>query len=208
MPPLETLLAFVVATSLFAFMPGPAMAYVAAQTLARGRRAGWMATFGVSLGGMSHVLAAAAGLSALFAHVPELYAALKIAGALYLIWLGISIVRSRVEGIDAPAIAPRSARRAFVDSMVVEILNPKTAIFFIAFLPQFVDPSASLPVWAQFLVLGFVVNLFFGLGDVAAVLGASYIMSRLGADGAVQRWSRWIGGSLLVGLGLKLASDR
>jgi threonine/homoserine/homoserine lactone efflux protein len=208
MPSVEVLLSFVIATAVFAFMPGPAMIYVAAQTMARGRRAGWMATLGVSLGGMAHVIAAAAGLSALFVWVPQLYAVLKIVGALYLIWLGVSIIRSRMEAVDIAAIQPKSARRAFIDSMIVEVLNPKTAIFFIAFLPQFVDLGAALPVWAQFLILGLVVNLFFALGDVAAVLGSSFILTRVGASPTAQNLTRWIGGSLLVGLGVKLATDR
>jgi threonine/homoserine/homoserine lactone efflux protein len=208
MPLLDLLLAFVVATSIFAFMPGPAMIYVAAQTIARGRRAGWMATLGVSLGGFVHVIAAAVGLSAIFTYVPLAYTALKIAGVAYLIWLGISIIRSRIEAVDVASIAPKSARRAFIDSMVVEILNPKTAIFFIAFLPQFVDPAAAFPIWLQLLILGTVVNIFFAMGDVVAVLGSSVIVSRVSESAAAQRVARWIGGGLLIGLGVKLATDK
>ncbi len=208
MPSFELLAAFVVATSVFAFMPGPAMIYVAAQTIARGRRAGWMATLGVSLGGFVHVIAAAAGLSAVFAYVPQLYAALKIAGVAYLIWLGISIIRTKIEAVDVRTIEPKSARRAFVDSMIVEILNPKTAIFFIAFLPQFVDPAAAFPVWLQLLILGVVVNVFFAMGDVAAVLGSSLIVAKVSASESAQRFFRWLGGGLLIGLGLKLATDK
>jgi threonine/homoserine/homoserine lactone efflux protein len=208
MPSLDLLLAFVIATSIFAFMPGPAMIYVAAQTIARGRRAGWMATLGVSLGGFVHVIAAAVGLSAIFTYVPLAYTALKIAGVAYLIWLGISIIRSRIEAVDVASIAPKSARRAFIDSMVVEILNPKTAIFFIAFLPQFVDPAAAFPIWLQLLILGTVVNIFFAMGDVVAVLGSSVIVSRVSESAAAQRVARWIGGGLLIGLGVKLATDK
>jgi threonine/homoserine/homoserine lactone efflux protein len=204
----ELLLAFLVATSVFAFMPGPAMIYVAAQTMARGRAAGWMAAIGVSMGGMVHVFAAAAGLSALFAYVPEMYAILKLAGAAYLVWLGISIIRVGASSIDAPDIPQKSARRAFVDSIVVEILNPKTAIFFIAFLPQFADPAAAFPVWLQLLLLGLVVNLFFGLGDVVAVLGSAFIIGKVSASQRAQAAIRWIGGGLLMALGVKLATDR
>jgi threonine/homoserine/homoserine lactone efflux protein len=204
----ELLLAFLVSTSVFAFMPGPAMVYVAAQTMARGRAAGWMAAVGVSTGGMFHVIAAAAGLSALFAYVPELYAGLKLAGAAYLVWLGISIIRARAAAVDMATAPVRSAGRTFVDSMIVEILNPKTAIFFIAFLPQFADPAAAFPVWLQLLLLGLVVNLFFGLGDVVAVLGSAFIIGKVSASARIQAVIRWIGGGLLVGLGLKLATDR
>lgn len=204
----ELLLAFLVATSVFAFMPGPAMIYVAAQTMARGRAAGWMAAIGVSTGGMVHVIAAAAGLSALFAYVPELYAALKLAGAAYLVWLGISIIRARATGAEVELAPRKSASRAFVDSMIVEILNPKTAIFFIAFLPQFADPAAAFPVWLQLLLLGLVVNLFFALGDVVAVLGSAFIIGKVSTSARVQALIRWLGGGLLVGLGVKLATDR
>lgn len=208
MGPPELLLAFLVATSIFAFMPGPAMIYVAAQTMARGRAAGWMAAIGVSIGGMFHVVAAAAGLSALFAYVPELYGLLKLAGAAYLVWLGISVIRARAEPVDMAAVPTKSGRRAFIDSMIVEVLNPKTAIFFIAFLPQFADPAAALPVWLQLLLLGMVVNLMFGLGDVVAVLGAAFLLGKVSRSARVQALIRWLGGGLLVGLGAKLAADR
>lgn len=209
MASIDVLLTFLLAAGAFAFMPGPAMIYVAAQTMARGRLAGWLAALGVSLGGMVHVIAAAAGLSALFIYVPALYAALKLAGAAYLIWLGVSIIRSRAAGgEEAKAAPPKSGRRAFLDSVVVEILNPKTAIFFIAFLPQFADPAGALPIWAQLLILGLIVNLLFALGDVAAILGSSFILARIAASNRVQSGFRWLGGGAMIGLGVKLAADR
>lgn len=209
MPPLETLLAFAVATALFAYFPGPALLYTAAQTLARGRRAGFMAAFGIHVGCYAHVIAAAAGLSAVFRHVPEAYLALKFAGAAYLIWLGIGMFRRPKQATDAtPAAPPKSARRAFLDSVVVELLNPKVAIFFIAFLPQFVDPSASFPLWAQFLILGTLVNLTFSSADVVTVLTASFVMGKMKRSGSGGRAMRWLAGSLLVGLGVKLAAAK
>jgi threonine/homoserine/homoserine lactone efflux protein len=145
----EVLLAFAIATALFAYFPGPALLYTAAQTLARGKRAGLMAVLGIHIGCYAHVLGATLGLSAVFRYVPEAYALLKFAGAAYLVWLGIAMLRGGGDA-EAPTVAPKSARRAFIESIVVELLNPKVAIFFIAFLPQFVDPSASFPVWLQF----------------------------------------------------------
>ena len=209
MASIDVLLTFLLATSAFAFMPGPAMIYVAAQTMARGRLAGWMAALGVSLGGMAHVLAASAGLSALFVYVPTLYALLKLAGAAYLVWLGVSIIRTKIARADEPQAAPpKSGRRAFLDSVAVEILNPKTAIFFIAFLPQFADPAGALPIWLQLLILGIVVNLMFALGDVAAILGSAFILGRIGASSRMQSLFRWLGGGAMIGLGVKLAADR
>ncbi len=209
MPGLDVLLAFAAATLVFACFPGPALLYTAAQTLARGRRAGFMAAFGIHLGCYAHVFAAAFGLSAVFRHVPELYAAMKIVGAIYLVWLGIDMMRSRASVPDASAVTPKSARRAFVESIVVELLNPKVAIFFIAFLPQFVDPGAGLPIWAQFLILGTFVNLVFSLVDVVTIVIASTVMSRLKGEGGLGRkLVRIGGGTILVGLGARLALDR
>lgn len=208
MPGLDLLLAFAAATAIFAYIPGPALLYTAAQTLARGRRAGFMAAFGIHLGCYAHVLAAAFGLSAVFVHVPEAYAVLKIAGAAYLIWLGIGIVRGTGAAADPVAVAPKSARRAFAESVLVEILNPKVAIFFIAFLPQFVDPNAAFPIWLQFLVLGTIVNLAFSSADIATVIAASSVMRRMRTGGLGARLLRYGGGSILVGLGARLALDR
>lgn len=208
MPSLDLLLAFAAATAVFAYFPGPALLYTAAQTLARGRRAGFMAAFGIHLGCYAHVFAAAFGLSAVFRHVPELYAAMKILGAIYLVWLGIDMMRRRAAAADAGIVAPKSARRAFAESIVVELLNPKVAIFFIAFLPQFVDPAASLPIWAQFLILGTIVNFAFSSADVITVFAASTAVGKLRGDGVGRKFIRLAGGSILIGLGARLALDR
>ncbi|QPF84153.1 LysE family translocator [Bradyrhizobium genosp. L] len=201
---MELYLAFAVTTATFALIPGPAMLYAAARTLAGGRRAGLMASLGLHLGGYVHVVAAAAGLALLFHAVPPLFMAMKLAGAAYLVWLGLSLFRDRGE-TKPPALAPLSARRAFAQSVVVEVLNPKTAIFFLAFLPQFVDPSASLPVWAQLFMLGTIVNLAFSLVDIVCVLFASAVMSKLQRSRSSQRMLQKIGGSVLVALGARLA---
>lgn len=201
MPGFDTLLTFFVSTLLFAYMPGPALLYTAAQTLARGRAAGLMAALGIHLGGYAHVAAASAGLSALFLAVPSLYLALKLAEAAYLIWLGWRMLKSRADGA-LPEIPRKSARRAFVESVTVELLNPKTALFFLAFLPQFVDPAAALPVWLQFLILGTLINLTFSSADVVCVLLAGAVTRRLGHGGGLARRA---GGGLLIGLGAHLA---
>jgi threonine/homoserine/homoserine lactone efflux protein len=102
----------------------------------------------------------------------------------------------------------KGARRAFVESILVELLNPKVALFFIAFLPQFVDPAASLPVWTQFLILGVVVNLSFTTADLVTVLVASAVVAGLRRSGRMDRWLRAAGGSILVGLGVQMAASR
>lgn len=208
MASIEVLFALVLATLVFAYIPGPAVLYIAAQTMSRGRKAGLMAVLGVHLADYVHVLAAAFGLSAIFRHVPELYLAMKLLGAAYLIWLGISFFR-RVAPVQPTAeVSPRTPMRALADSLAVELLNPKTTIFFVSFLPQFVDPSASLPLWAQFLVLGVVVNLLFTSSSILTVLTASYMQAKVAANGRAQRVIRAIGGTILIGLGARIALDR
>lgn len=204
----ETLLAFLAATALFAYMPGPALLYTAAQTLSRGRRAGFMAALGIHLGCYVHVLAAAFGLSAIFSAVPTLYFGLKLAGGIYLVFLGVQMFRTRVAAGPLPDLPQKSARRAFADSVLVEILNPKVAIFFIAFLPQFVNAETGVPIWLQFLALGTIVNMAFTSADIVTVLFASEVKKRLVRTSRFQDLTRRLGGTLLVGLGIKLATDR
>lgn len=208
MPSAEDLIPFAIATFLFAVFPGPALLYTAAQTLARGRGAGFMAALGIHLGGYAHVVAAALGLSAIFRHVPELYLALKVAGALYLVWLGIGLIRGRLDADALPQLGSRSARRALFESILVELLNPKVALFYIAFLPQFVDPAAALPLWLQFLALGVVVNAAFTAADLITVFLTSSVLTGLRRYGIAQRVARVVGGSVLIGLGARLAISR
>jgi threonine/homoserine/homoserine lactone efflux protein len=210
MPSLDLLLAFAAATLVFAYMPGPAMLYTAAQTLARGRRGGLMAALGIHCGGYVHVLGATLGLAALFQLVPLLYTVVKLAGALYLVWLGIAMIRTKVAGADEAAVflPARSPWRAFADSVIVEVLNPKAALFFLAFLPQFVDPQAAFPLWLQFLVLGTIVNLAFSSADLVTVLLASAMLTQLKRSQRAQTVLRWLGGSVLVGLGAHMATSR
>ena len=204
----ETLLAFATLTLVVAYFPGPALLYTAAQTIAHGRRAGFMAMLGIHLGCYLHVFAAAFGLSAVFKHVPELYLAVKMAGAIYLVWLGIGMIRSRLATGDGPVTPAKTVKRALVDSFIVEVLNPKVALFFVALLPQFVDPAASLPIWAQFLILGTIVNFAFSSADLMTVLGASAVITVMKKTQAGFAFGRWLGGSLMIGLGLKLATDK
>ncbi|MEM8628338.1 MAG: LysE family translocator, partial [Pseudomonadota bacterium] len=185
----ETWLAFASATLLFAYMPGPALLYTAAQTLAGGRAHGLRAVAGIHPGCYVHVFAATLGLTALLAAVPLAFMVLKIAGALYLMWLGLTLVwqawregncvarpsssamRGRAKqtsggpgdngDLETAQSSANGPRRPLLQSAIVEIANPKAALFFYAFLPQFVDPAAGAAVWLQFLVLGTLVNIAF-----------------------------------------------
>jgi len=204
MPSLELWIPFALATLAFACMPGPAILYMTAQTVALGRRAGLMAALGVHIGCYAHIAAAAVGLTSLIEQAPVVYAALKLCGAAYLVWLGLSMLMGWGKpGHDEAGSIPNTFR----DSIIVEVLNPKTALFFLTFLPQFVDPAASLPLWLQFLMLGMFVNLVFSIADVAAVGIASVTLARV-ASGS----TGWIVpkacGTILVGLGVALVSQQ
>lgn len=209
MPSTELLLAFFATTAIFAAMPGPAVLYTTARTMAGGRRAGLFAVLGIHLGGYVHVAAATAGLSALFHAVPMLYLAVKLAGAAYLVWLGLSMfLANPPTEDDVPVFATKSSRHAFVESVVVEVLNPKTALFFAALLPQFVDPGASFSVPVQFAVLGILTGLMFTLSDIVYVLLAAVLMKRLKRSSRVQRALQRMGGSILMGLGAHMALQK
>lgn len=193
----ETWIPFVVATLAFAFMPGPAILYMSAQTLAYGHRAGLMAALGIHLGCYIHIAAASVGLAALLNHAPTLYSLVRLAGALYMLWLGGRMIFPTVP--EEETEIPVQHRRVLCDSIVVEILNPKTALFFLTFLPQFVDPQAVMPNWLQFLLLGIIVNGAFSLGDLASVGIASFASPRVISSGSA-RWISKISGGILVGL--------
>jgi threonine/homoserine/homoserine lactone efflux protein len=209
MPAFEILATFLLATAVFAYIPGPAMIYTAAQTLALGRRAGFMAALGIHVGGYAHVIAAALGLSYVFHTVPTLYFIIKLAGALYLCWLGLRLILDRTQTDMVPAGASRkSAKRAFLDSVIVEVLNPKTAIFFIAFLPQFSDATAALPIWAQLMVFGTIANLMFTSADVVCVFLAGFVARRMRSSSAARNLLRQTAGVVLIGLGLNLIAKR
>lgn len=205
MPPIEQLISFFIAASIFAFMPGPAILYTAAQTMSKGKRGGALAAFGIHIGGLVHIAAAAAGLSAVFTHAPMAYLALKVCGAIYLVWMGIGIIRGKLDASELPHVKGYQGRRVFFDSMIVELLNPKVIIFYIAFLPQFVDPAASLPLWVQFVILGMINNIMFTLVDVLVIFLTSSVLDKLKNSEASQKIIRRVSGSAMMGLGVHLA---
>ena len=209
MPSTELVFAFFLATSIFAYMPGPSTLYAAAQTIARGQQAGWFAALGIHIGGYVHVLAAAFGLAILFKAVPVLYVGLKFGGAAYLIWLGYKMFTSNVPLRKTDLkIDTKSPRRAFWESVAVEILNPKTAIFYLAFLPQFTDPNASLAIGMQLLILGTIVNIMFSSADVLCVVLADKVTAYFKSSGSANRIAQRLGGGTLIALGLNIALDR
>ena len=165
-----------------------------------------MAALGIHIGGYIHVLAAALGLAALFDLVPVLYTAMKYAGAAYLCWLGVNLLKgTQPTTTESPATGHANT---FWQSALVEILNPKTAIFYVAFLPQFTDPSALLPLWGQLLLLGTIVNLMFSSADLLCVFLAERIKTAMQKSSTAHIAANRVGGSVLVALGAHLALSR
>jgi len=207
MPSGEIIVTFLLATAVFAYMPGPSTLFAAAQTIANGRKAGWMAALGIHIGGYVHVIAAVLGISTLFIAVPTLYSVIKLMGACYLVWLGIQLIRSQ-EALSQIAVDVNTSqlpRRTFLQSIIVEVLNPKTALFYVAFLPQFTDATAALPLWGQLLILGTAVNLMFSSADILCVLLSATVVEYFNRSSGCGRIVQRIGGGILVGLGIKLA---
>jgi threonine/homoserine/homoserine lactone efflux protein len=204
MPPPEALAAFAVASVALLVIPGPSVLYIVTRSVHQGRAAGLVSVLGVHTGSVVHVAAAAFGLSAILASSATAFSVVKYVGAAYLVWLGVRTLL-RPDDDDGEDVAPRrSLGRIYAQGVVVNVLNPKTALFFLAFLPQFVDVShGSAPL--QVVVLGL---LFMALGlisDSAYALVAARISRRVrsGSRRAVLR--RWLPGVTYIALGVTSA---
>ncbi|WP_207538930.1 LysE family translocator [Sabulicella rubraurantiaca] len=203
---------FFAAALLLAVTPGPGIFYVAARALSGGRAEGVASSLGTGLGGMVHVLAGSLGVSALVLASAELFTALKLLGAAYLVWIGLRAIRAARQdaaaalgnGVAVPSIG---VGRAFREGIAVEALNPKTAAFFLAFVPQFVDPAAG-HVALQFALLGLVSVLLNTLVDIAVALAAAGIRTGAAARPQLVRRLREASGGAMMALGLGLALAR
>ncbi len=203
MPPVSGLGLFVVAALLLLITPGPAVLYIVTRSMDQGRRAGLVSMLGVHAGTLVHIGAAAAGLSALLMASATAFGVVKYLGAAYLVYLGVRrlLDRSTPAADRPPAV---SLRRAFVDGFVVNLFNPKTGLFFLAFLPQFADVGRG-HVGMQILVLGLI---FVGLGmvtDGLYALGAGTAARWLRASPRFLASERWVSGSMYIGLGVAAA---
>jgi threonine/homoserine/homoserine lactone efflux protein len=181
-------------------VPGPAVLYIVAQSIDGGRTAGLLSALGVAVGGLVHATAAAIGLSALLLSSATAFTVVKLAGAAYLIGLGLYTLLVRKEDAGEAVRSERRLRRSFVQGVVVNVLNPKTALFFIAFLPQFVDRDAGSAA-AQLLVLGLVFVGLAVVSDSVWALAAGTAASRLRASSRFLAVRRYVSGSVFVGLG-------
>jgi threonine/homoserine/homoserine lactone efflux protein len=199
MPAPATLLVFALAASVLVAIPGPNHIYIVTRSIAQGRRIGLASAFGVETGTLVHISAATVGLSALVASSAVAFDTLRYAGAAYLAYLGIrALLRDDAIELDGLA-APPSARRAYLDGVLVNVLNPKVALFFLAFLPQFVDPARGATS-TQILVLGLVVFAIATTSDVIYALAAGALGGWLRSRPAFVRVQRYVTGCVYLGL--------
>ena len=201
MPASHTLLVFGAASLAFVMVPGPSVIYIVSRSLAEGRAAGIVSALGIQAGGLLHVLAATVGVSALLASSAEGFTVVKYAGAAYLVYIGTRRILDGDTGEDEDGAAPERSR-LFWQGVVVNALNPKTALFFLAFLPQFVDPDRGA-VAPQVLVLGACFLVLATISDSTSALVAGTLRGRLGRSRRV-RLAR-LSGCSYVGLGLLAA---
>lgn len=206
LPPHSQLLFFVSAALVLLCIPGPAVLYIVGRSIGQGRNAGYVSALGIGVGTLVHTAAAAIGLSALLVSSAAAFSAVKYLGAAYLVVLGIQRLRSKESFAAAsdPAAPPSTLARVFGQGVVVNVLNPKTALFFFAFIPQFIDPSRG-HVATQILSLGV---LFSCMGTASDSIWAFFSSSLAGWLRSNSRWARherYVSGGILISLGLATA---
>jgi len=195
---------FVAASVVLLLTPGPAVLFIVARSIQQGRVAGLVSVIGIHLGTIVHIAAAAIGLSALIVASALAFAIVKYLGAAYLVWMGVRTLLAGEPRATLPVLPAEPLRRAFRDGFVVNLLNPKTAIFFLAFLPQFVDPALGALHW-QIFVLGLTFMALGILSDGAFALLAGAVGDILRQSQRARRLLRWFSGTSFIGLGVTAA---
>jgi threonine/homoserine/homoserine lactone efflux protein len=193
---------FLAAAIVLAITPGPGIFYVLARTLAGGRKEGVQSTLGTFVGGLFHVCAAALGISAILAASAVAFHTVKYAGAAYLVWLGIRMIRSRNAEMQVEAAAP--SQGAFRQGIFTEVLNPKTALFFLSFIPQFIAPEHG-HVLLQFAALGGISVTLNTVADLLVVMLATPLERKLKSSPRFRRGQRTVSGLGMIGLGAYVA---
>jgi threonine/homoserine/homoserine lactone efflux protein len=204
MPDGTSLLAFVAAALVVLLIPGPGVVYVVTRSVSQGQRAGLVSAAGLSVGAFVHVIAATVGLSALLLASAAAFGVVKVLGAGYLIYLGIRAILSRKTNVDIEIPAPRSLRRVFADGVVVSVLNPKIAVFFLAFLPHFADPLRG-SVSAQMFLLGLLYCALSLCTDGAYAVLAGHLRRWMRGPMALGKLPRYASGAVYIGLGVSTA---
>jgi threonine/homoserine/homoserine lactone efflux protein len=203
MPSIEVLLAFTLATLIMHISPGPSNLYVMARSISQGVSGGIVAALGLAVGGLFHVLATVLGLAAIFKHSPNLYTIIKLLGAFYLIYLGIKYFKASFENDEAQEVKKSTYKplpRVFFESILIELTNPKTALFFIAFLPQFVNPEIG-SVSFQLLLFGIIVVVSAIPCDFLVAIFSSKVSALIKKSKKAQQIQERVSASILFGLG-------
>lgn len=206
---LDSYLLFVFASIILCIVPGPDMIFLLSRTLAQGKKAGIAAAIGINVGAYLHLFAAVLGISAILASSAYAFTIIKWLGAAYLVYIGIKILVSK-QGtviIDERDIKKQNLRKIYWQGFLSDALNPKVAIFFLAFLPQFVSPASENRT-SQILFLGITVNVIAIIINLVLVYFSSTLTSRLRENTAISRWLNKIMGSIFILLGLRLASEK
>jgi threonine/homoserine/homoserine lactone efflux protein len=204
MPTLTTLFLLVTMTVLVCIVPGPDMLYIISRSTGQGRSTGVVSCLGIATGGLLQTTAVALGISSFFLVVPIAYDIIKYVGAAYLVYLGIRFILSREEMLTSSHDGKADFRKAFLQGSLTTLLNPKVALFYVAFLPQFVDPTRGhIPL--QLLILGLLFNITSLAVDTSVALLASLLGTWLKRRSGAAKLIHWLTGSVLVGLGVRLA---
>ena len=207
MPAGETLALFMAAAFALNLTPGPDMMYVTARSVADGRRAGVVAAFGIGAGTLVHIAALALGLAALLAAVPVAYDILRLAGAVYLVVIGTQLLLRRQRAGSAQVLPPARLGAVFAQAVLTNVLNPKVALFFLAFLPQFVDPARGSTV-AQIVLLGLLFDVQGTIVNIVVALAASDTTARLRTNAKALSLLQRLTGVLFIAIGARLAVAR
>jgi threonine/homoserine/homoserine lactone efflux protein len=209
MPDVSTFALFVTAALVLLIVPGPSVLYIVARSVEEGRTAGLISVLGVQTGALVHIAFAALGVSAILASSAVAFSVVKWLGAAYLVWLGLKRIFGRDDEENDVAVEPEQLSRVFSQGVIVNTLNPKTALFFLAFLPQFVDPARGA-AWTQIMLLGaiFVTVALCTDGLYALLSGtAGRWLQRKSESAAVRRGQRFVSGGFLIALGAVAAAS-
>ncbi len=204
MPPIENVLTFVLASAVLIVIPGPSVLFVIGRSIALGRRAGVLSVLGNALGTVPAILLTAFGVGAIVAASETAFTIIKIVGAIYLAWLGIQAIRHRHAHVAGPATEPSSSWKLLRQGFIVGLTNPKTIAFFVAVLPQFVDPDTG-PVWLQLLLLGLIFEILAITSDGAWALAAGTARNWFAKSPRRISSLSATGGVMMIGLGGVLA---
>ena len=208
MPPVGSLALYVPVVLIMAFTPGPATLFVLSRSASHGRRAGFLSAAGLLSGTLVLIMLAAAGLTNVLAASPGAFEAVKMAGAAYLVYLGVRMIAATGGAVeDGTTVRGRSGWRLYRDGFLTELLNPKSALFYASVLPQFVDTRRS-DVPLQMVVLGVVFVVFAALSLTLIAIFAAALKALLVGSPAWRTVTRWASGLVLVGLGLRLAVSK